>query len=62
MRKLSLNVETLNVQSFDTTQAREETRGTVLGQQQGNTRGHQNTCDTSIADACVTGLCTYDCA
>ena len=59
MRKLSLNVESLSVQSFETTEAVKDARGTVLGNAQ--TQRGPNCGDTSIADACVTGLCTGDC-
>ena len=58
MRKLSLNVESLSVQSFETTEAAKDARGTVLGNQR--TAHGPNCGDTSIADACVTGLCTYE--
>jgi hypothetical protein len=60
MRKLSLDLEKLNVQSFDTTAAARSTRGTVRGHDD-PTHGGPNCGDTSIADACVTGLCTFDC-
>ena len=56
MRKLTLNLEALSVESFETMDA-ETGRGTVRGFEP--TKGGPNKCgDTSIADACETGLCT----
>lgn len=52
MRKLTLDVDTLSVQSFET-DAAEKGGGTVLGQQQ--TNGPR--CGSAY-DACHTGLCT----
>ena len=59
MRKLSLNLEKLNVQSFETTDTVRTLRGTVNGEEK--TQRGPNCGDTSIADNCVTGLCTFDC-
>jgi hypothetical protein len=55
MRKLSLNVDMLDVQSFETARP-EAARGTVLGNDA--TNNPRNCGDTSIADNCETGLCT----
>ena len=58
MKKITLNVEALAVESFETL-AEESGRGTVLAHEP--TRAGPNCGDGSIADNCVTGLCTYDC-
>lgn len=57
MRKIKLELESLSVDSFATA-APESDRGTVMGHEP--TVNGPN-CDNSIADACVTGLCTFDC-
>ncbi|HEX5724762.1 MAG TPA: hypothetical protein VFX98_04810 [Longimicrobiaceae bacterium] len=54
MRKLTLDIETLNVQSFETTAAAENGEGTVFGHEP--TRGHHTRC-ASAFDACPTGFC-----
>ncbi len=60
MRKLTLDLERLDVQSFETVGEARAARGTVRGHDQQTAHGPR--CgDTSIADACVTGLCTFDC-
>ena len=59
MRKLSLNVESLSIQSFETSEAVKDARGTVHGHDPTRAGRHCNG-DTSIADACVTGLCTFE--
>jgi hypothetical protein len=61
MRKLTLDIETLNVQSFETSSAAEGRAGTVYGHEP--TRGHHTRC-LSAVDACPTGFCaptTVDC-
>lgn len=60
MRKIKLNLEALNVESFATAAAA-GARGTVLGNQP--TRGANTQC-ASAYDACPTGFCapTYDLA
>jgi hypothetical protein len=60
MRKLMLDIETLDVQSFPTTGGARNAIGTVHGAEAAATN-NPNKCngDTSIADACETGLCTY---
>ena len=61
MRKLTLDLETLNVQSFETG-AEKRDHGTVYGH--APTRGHHTQC-ASAFDACPTGFCaptnTVDC-
>lgn len=57
MRKITLDLDALAVESFETAADAAE-RGTVVGH--GPTDNGPN-CDGSIADACVTGLCTFDC-
>ena len=54
MRKLKLDIETLNVQSFETTEAGKSAQGTVLGH--APTQGHNVECGSAF-DACHTGLC-----
>ena len=56
MRKIKLAVETLEVQSF-TTSNQKVAEGTVVAHQQ-TVNGQQ--CGSAY-DACHTGLCTYDC-
>lgn len=56
MRKLTLDIETLDVQSFETTDAARRAVGTVHGAEK--TNNPRNCGDTSIADNCETGLCT----
>lgn len=60
MRKMKLNVEALNVESFATA-ATAKGEGTVLAHEP--TRGAQTQC-ASAYDACPTGFCapTYDLA
>jgi hypothetical protein len=53
MRKLTLNIDTLTVQSFETAAVRKE-QGTVLGH--APTNGHHTQC-ASAFDACPTGFC-----
>ena len=57
MRKIKLVVESLAVQSFETS-AVSAGRGTVVAHEP--TRGHNVGCGSAY-DACHTGLCTYDC-
>ena len=57
MRKMKLDIETLDVQSFETTAVEKAARGTVLGHEP--TMGHNVQCGSAY-DACHTGLCTYD--
>lgn len=61
MRKLKLNLETLDVQSFPTAAGEKAEKGTVLGHEP--TRGMGPDC-FSIAYPCVTGICdpTYECS
>jgi hypothetical protein len=56
MRKIKLEVETLEVQSFATA-ATNADRGTVAAHQQ---TVHGPNCGSAF-DACQTGLCTADC-
>ena len=56
MRKLTLNIEKLAVESFQTLDA-DKGRGTVRGFDPTNGGPNCNG-DTSIADNCETGLCT----
>ena len=56
MRKMTLSVENLSVQSF-TTSKTDAGRGTVVAH--GNPTNGPN-CGSAY-DACQTGLCTYDC-
>jgi hypothetical protein len=60
MRKLTLNVDALNVQSFATAPAA-KAQGTVYGH--APTNGNNTDC-LSAVDACPTGFCapTYDAA
>jgi len=60
MRKMKLNIEALNVESF-TTAAAEKAAGTVMGHVK--TNGHNTQC-ASAYDACPTGFCapTFDAA
>ena len=57
MRKIKLELESLSVESF-TTAGTGADRGTVMANEQ-PTRNGPN-CGSAY-DACVTGLCTYDC-
>lgn len=57
MRKINLAVETLEVQSFVTSETSAD-RGTVVAHEP--TRGHNVGCGSAF-DACNTGLCTGDC-
>lgn len=57
MRKLKLDIETLNVQSFETTESGKAAKGTVLGHEP--TQGHNVGCGSAY-DACHTGLCTFE--
>jgi hypothetical protein len=57
MRKINLAVETLEVQSFVTSETRTG-QGTVVAQQQNTQHGQH--CGSAF-DACNTGLCTGDC-
>jgi len=60
MRKLTLDIETLNVQSFETTEGGKRALGTVFGNGEAEATNNPKNCgDTSIADACETGLCTF---
>jgi hypothetical protein len=59
MRKLTLDIETLGVQSFPTTEGGKRAAGTVHGAEAATNNPNKCNGDTSIADACVTGLCTY---
>jgi hypothetical protein len=57
MRKIRLDVETLNVEAFATTVA-ETDRGTVQGQW-----SQPGTCDAAFVATCqVNGTCVYTCA
>lgn len=56
MRKINLAVETLEVQSFVTSETNSG-RGTVAAHQQ---TVHGQNCGSAF-DACNTGLCTGDC-
>jgi len=58
MRKIKLAIETLSVQSFETSAAAQG-YGTVNGHQGQNTQ-HGQHCGSAF-DACQTGLCTFDC-
>jgi hypothetical protein len=58
MRKLKLDIENLNVQSF-TTDAVQRAVGTVHGRAEEATNNPRKCGDTSIADNCETGLCTF---
>jgi hypothetical protein len=60
MRKMKLNIEALNVESFTTAEA-DKAQGTVLGHVK--TNGAVTQC-RSAYDACPTGFCapTYDAA
>ena len=59
MKKIALNLESLSVESFETSPVADE-RGTVMGHA-APTKGNNCGGDGSAYDACVTGLCTYDC-
>jgi hypothetical protein len=57
MRKINLAVETLEVQSFVTSET-STGQGTVVAHQQNTVHGQR--CGSAY-DACNTGLCTGDC-
>jgi hypothetical protein len=61
MRKLTLDIETLDVQSFPTTRDALNGIGTVRGlDAEADATNNPKKCgDTSIADNCETGLCTF---
>ena len=58
MQKIKLELDALAVETFETS-AMESEQGTVLGH--GKTDNIRQCGDGSIADACVTGLCTPNC-
>ncbi len=63
MRKLTLDIEMLDVQSFPTTLGPLNGIGTVRGAQveaEAATNNPKKCGDTSIADNCETGLCTFE--
>ncbi|HEU4559236.1 MAG TPA: hypothetical protein VFS20_15370 [Longimicrobium sp.] len=57
MQKIKLSVENLSVQSFTTTSATDDARGTVAAHER---TVHGPNCGSAY-DACQTGLCTFDC-
>jgi hypothetical protein len=63
MRKLTLDIEMLDVQSFPTTRGPLNGIGTVRGAEAeaeaAATNNPKKCGDTSIADNCETGLCTF---
>lgn len=58
MRKITLELDSLTVESF-TTAAAEMDRGTVVANNN-PTNGQNQQCGSAY-DACNTGLCTFDC-
>lgn len=56
MRKITLDLDTLDVQTFETAAAEQSAKGTVQGHDD-PTQGHNVGCGSAY-DACHTGLCT----